>query len=448
MKHLTIQRFPGMFRTPLALAVAAFVPAFAHGASFQLLEQSPAQLGKAFAGTGTDISDASTVYFNPAGMTRLERLSLTAGANLVATQADFEDRGSTYPGGEGDTDEYSFIPNLYAVAPLGDRLAIGFGVNAPFGLVSEFDEQWVGRYSATDSELEMVNVNATTAWAVSEALSLGLGVNYQRVEATLENQVDSTVGLAPDPATDSSATIKGDDDDFVLDFSVLFEPDEMTRLSLLWRQGGDFTLSGDARFDYNPACSPGAGSPTGAPPAPTTGTLCAGALNMREGSIEARLELPDTITVSLTRVLNERWQLHADIAQTRWSSIRNIRVINTENDVPVDELDLQYDDTMRYALGTSFQVNDAWTWRAGVAFDEAPQSNPAHVSARIPDGDRTWLSAGLNWAPAEHLSIDFSYAHLFVDEVSLLEVDDTGRQLSGRFDSSVDLLGVQLNWQF
>lgn len=440
------------FKRVSLVAAMASLSGLSYGASFQLLEQSPAQLGKAFAGTASDVTDATTVFFNPAGMSKLEGLSLTGGLNVVATDATFTDNGSTYPGTDGSTEEYGYIPNLYAVIPLSGGFAVGVGINAPFGLASRFDEDWVGRYSATDSELEVVNFNVTTSWAISDAFAVGLGVNYQTIEATLENQVDSSLGLAPNTATDSSAKIKGDDDDFLLDASVLFTPSENTSIGLLWRQGGDYKLEGDASFEYNAACAPGAGYPTGAPPAPTTGTLCAGALSMLEGDIEAEVELPDTLTLSISQRLSPSFALHADISQTNWSSIQAIGVVKSDNGAPVDELDLRYDDTMRYALGATLGAPGEFNWRFGVALDETPQDNPEHVSARIPDADRTWLAAGFHWPLSQTLSLDVSYAHLMVDDAELLETETTpvGTQatLAGEFDSSVDILGVQLNWRF
>ncbi|WP_049723336.1 OmpP1/FadL family transporter [Gilvimarinus polysaccharolyticus] len=439
------------FNKTLLATTLAFTPLFAHGASFQLLEQSPSHLGKAFAGTGSDIIDASTVYFNPAGMSKLDKVSLTAGINFVATDAQFNNEGSSYSG-EGDTtDELGVIPNLYAVVPLGDKLAVGFGINAPYGLASSFNDEWVGRYSATYSELQVVNINATASWAISDFIAVAAGVNYQTIEADLQSQVDSTLGVAPSPATDSSAQIKGDDDGFVLDLSLLVTPSDSTSIGLVWREGGEFTLDGDATFELNAACSPGAGYPTGAPPAPTTGSLCAGGLSALSGDIEADVSMPDTLTLSVTQYVTDGWALHADIAKTSWSSIQNIAVINTGNGAQVDELDLQYDDTMRYALGTSIDTG-TWTWRAGVAIDESPQTNPVHVSARIPDADRTWLSLGANWKLSDQMSMDFGYTHLLIDDASLREESTTAigtsAVLAGSFDSSVDIFGAQINWSF
>lgn len=433
----------------VALSLAVVAPSTALASSFQLLEQSPAHLGKAFAGTASDITDASTVYFNPAGMSRLDRTSLALGANIVSTEARFIDEGSTFPGEGGKTDENGFVPNAYLVLPLEGGFSLGFGAGGPFGLSSDFDNQWPGRYSATLSELEVMNLNVTSAWAPNEKLSFGLGINYQRMDVTLRNQVDSTLGVNPDPATDSSANVEGDDNDVVLDASVLFAPTPNTTLGLVWRQGGDFSVEGSATFDLNPACAPGEGFPTGAPPAPTTGTICAGTLSTLEGPVVADADLPDTITASISHRLNDLWSVHADIAQTRWSSIQTIAVVNTENQQTVDVLDLQYDDTLRVALGATYKHSDALTWRFGVAQDESPQTDPKYVSPRIPDQDRTWLALGANWALSDDASVDVSYAHLMVDDASLHEVDEnTGRELRGRFDNKVSILAAQLNWQF
>lgn len=432
----------------IALAALA-APGLTLAASFQLLEQSPAHMGKAFAGTASDIADASTVYFNPAGMTRLDRASLTLGANMVSTDARFVDDGSTYPGEGGRTEEDGFIPNAYLVLPLSDGFSLGLGAGGPFGLSSDFGTVWPGRYSATFSELEVMNLNATVAWAPSDMLSFGLGINYQRIDVTLESQVDSTLGVNPDPSTDSSAHIEGDDDGYVLDASILFTPSRYTNIGLLWRQGGDFTLSGDAAFDLNAACAPGEGFPTGAPPAPTTGTLCAGTLATLQGDVVADVTLPDTITLSASHWFNDMWALHADISQTQWSSIQTVEVMNVDNQVPVNELELYYDDTLRYALGTSIKTTPATTWRFGVAFDEAPQTDPEHVSPRIPDQDRTWLALGVNLMLSDALSMDISYAHLFVDDAHLIEVNEmNGRTLEGHFENEVSILAAQLNWRF
>ncbi|MDZ7828517.1 MAG: outer membrane protein transport protein [Halofilum sp. (in: g-proteobacteria)] len=187
-----------MQHSSLVLAFSvALLPGTAAAASFQILEQSPALQGTSFAGTASSAQDASTVFFNPAAMTELEGSHFSLGGNLIMPEAAFDNDGSTNTGGgplqgpDDKTDETGFVPNLYYVRPINDRWTFGLGVNAPFGLASSYDKDWVGRYHATDSELQVLNINPTFAYRASDRVSLGVGINYQRIDATLEQQVDS-----------------------------------------------------------------------------------------------------------------------------------------------------------------------------------------------------------------------------------------------------------------
>ena len=433
----------------LASCIIAAIPGAAFAASFQILEQSPAHLGKAFAGTASDISDASSVFFNPAGIGQLDSSMITVGGNAIFAKAKFNDTNSNTGGVEGETDEIGYIPNLYWVTPISEKLTFGLGLNAPYGLASKYDDEWVGRYLATHSELEIVNLNAVLAFDINDIFSIGVGVDYQRAQVTLESQVDSTFGISPSASRDSSAKIQGDDDDISADVSIYFTPSEQTSVGLVWREGGEFDLEGDAKFSLNAFCSPGAGFPTGAPPRPTTGTLCAAGLGALQGDAQASVQLPDTLTLSGTHKLGDNWRFHGDIAWTQWSNIQTINVVNSDNNLTINQLALQYDDSMRYAVGFSYESESPWTWRFGVALDESPQTDPALLSPRIPDQDRTWFSGGFNYELSQSASIDFGYTHIRVDEARINNTEaQTGHHVEGSFDASVNIVAVQGNWRF
>lgn len=431
----------------VAILLTTATPAFA--SSFQILEQSPSQLGTSFAGTASNINDATTVFFNPAGMSQLKTRQISVAGNLIFTQATFNDQGSNTGGSSGKTDELGIVPNFYGVQPLNENWTFGLGINAPFGLASDYGDEWMGRYRATFSELQIININPTLAYRVSDQLSFGVGINYQHAEVTLESQIDSSLGVNPNPATDSSAKIEGTDYAVVPDVSIFFRPVDATSFGLIWRKGAEFSLEGDANFSLDDTCSPGAGFPTGAPPAPTTGSLCAMTLSSLAGAAKADVRLPDTITLSASHQLNNGLAVHADIAWTEWSEIQTIEVINQGNGANIDELELHYEDTVRYALGVTYATTTPWTWRAGVALDEAPQKNPQFVNPRIPDQDRTWLSIGFNYVFSEELSLDVGYAHLLIDDAPIENINtQTGHVLRGQFNAKVDIVGVQANWQF
>lgn len=444
---------------PGLVALASLMPLAATASSFQILEQSPSRLGTAFSGTASAADDPTTVFFNPAGMAKLEGAHFTAAGNLIVVDSAFDNNGSTagtggpferpLAGAESSTDEPGLVPNLYYVRPLNERWTLGVGVNAPFGLATSYDDDWQGRYHATDSELQLININPTFAYKVDDSLSLGVGISYQYVAATLENEVDSynaclqagnssggcaaAHGGPGNRDSDSSTELEADDDGFALDLSLHWEINDRTAIGATWRQGGDFSLDGDADFSKSNSCQ---GDP-----------FCSGALDTLAGDIKADANLPDTLTLSVTHVVNDRWTLHGDLAWTEWSTLQEIEIENTGNNQTINTLELEYDDTIRYAVGVTYHDSGPWTWRGGVAFDEAPQTDPEFNTPRIPDQDRTWLSFGLNYRFSPDRSIDFGYAHLFVDE-SKIDSTEQGNRLIGEFDATVDIFGVQGNWRF
>ncbi|MBS3804464.1 MAG: outer membrane protein transport protein [Oleiphilaceae bacterium] len=450
----------------MAIAAAGMVGLMStptHGSSFQILEQSTARLGTAFSGTASLADDATTVFFNPAGMTQLDRPQLSLAGNLILVESEFNDEGSVAAAGtplqqplrgkEDETDELGSVPNFYYVHPFSERWRFGLGINAPFGLKTEYDSDWIGRYHATESELVVLNINPAVAFAVNDRLSLGLGLSYRHIDTTLKNQVDSFsacfagAGAIPGAGatcaqahggpgnrdSDSSVKIEGDDDDVVADLSAHWRVTDNTRVGLIWRQGGDYTLDGSADFRPSASC--------------VEDPFCSGTLQALDGDVEADVELPDTVTLSVSHRFDAAWQVHGDIAWTEWSSIKEIAVVNTGNSQTVSSLDLQYDDTLRYAVGASFEPGNRWTWRFGLAYDEAPQTDREFVTPRIPDQDRFWTSVGFNYAFSEAASVDVGYAHLFVD-TNEIDKTDQGNRLVGDFDSSADILGAQVNWRF
>lgn len=446
-------------RAVMAGLILVVLPATGVAASFQVLEHSTARLGTAYAGTASAITDATTAFFNPAGMARLEGRTLSAGGSYILVDAAFDDNGSTAGTGTalerplagvgGETDEPAVVPNLFYVNRIDDDTTFGLGMTAPFGLTSDYGEEWQGRYHATRSELRVININPTFAHEVNDRFSVGFGASFQRIDTTLENELDSfnlcrqaggssancatAHGGPGNRASDSSVKIEGDDEGLVFDLSMHWQASSRTELGASWRQGGDYTLHGDGEFVASQSCD--------------QDPFCSGALAALEGDVRAEASLPDTLTVSASHRINRFLDLHADIAWTRWSVLQSIVIENMDNGQTLDELELEYDDTMRYALGASHSAGGRWTWRAGVAFDEAPQTDRNLITPRIPDADRSWLSFGFNYAYSEDASVDFGYARLFIDDIRI-NSSAQGNTLQGEFEPNADILAIQANWRY
>lgn len=392
----------------LALAACANL---AHAAGFALVEQNVSGLGNAYAGQAAAATDASTIFFNPAGMTYLPDRQVVVAGHLIRPQAEFS--GTVNPdiggGNGGDAGDLALVPNAYLVYRLTPDIYLGVGLNAPFGLKTEYDSDWKGRTQAIKSEVKMVNLNPSIAWKAGESLSLGAGVSIQYAEATLT----SSAGGA------GVATVKGDDYSWGFNLGALWQASEATRIGLAYRSEVEQTLAGDVGFS---------------------------AAAMLNGPVNAYITLPDSASLSLFHKLDSRWDLLADITWTGWSDFRELRIVRTNGDVLGTPTEENWSDSYRYSLGANYHLNDKLTLRGGLAFDETPVSD-AFRTARIPDEDRTWIAFGAQYRLSRKSAIDVGYAHLFIRDAAIDKAEN-GVTLAGNYEASVDILSAQLTLGF
>lgn len=406
--------------TALALALTSAAP-LAHAAGFALIEQNASGLGNAYAGAAAVAADASTVYFNPAGMTLLPDRQVVLAGHLVKLKAEFSGEAhfndpaqTPISGGQGgDAGGLAFIPNAYFAQRITPDLYVGLGLNAPFGLKTEYDADWIGRYQAIESEVKTVNLNPSIAYRVSDSLSLGAGINLQWIEATLTHR-QPLAAMVPPPST--LMKIQGDDTGWGYNLGVLWQATPATRVGLAYRSEIDYTLEGT--------------SSTSDP------------IPVLNGPVTAAVTMPDSASLSMLHRLNPRWDLLADVTWTGWSDFDDLPIRGTVNKTTPEN----WDDILRYALGVTWRQSGRLSLRAGVAYDEAPVSD-ADRTPRIPDGARTWIAFGGQWRLDSASVLDFGYAHLFVNDPGLNN-SDNGTTLTGDYDSSVDILSAQLTVNF
>jgi len=449
----------------IASAVAAALASFAGGAlagGFQLTEQNASGLGNAYAGQAAAAQDASTIFFNPAGMTRLPGRQGVAALNLIRPSAEFNNAGTTpaistitgtgpfaLNGTGGDAGDLAFVPNAYLSWQLTQQLFVGVGVNVPFGLKTDYDPNWMGRFHALKSEFKSINVNPSVAFKVNEMISIAAGVNWQRVEAELTKAVNysflaSAGGLPGVPAlTEGSNKIEGDDHTWGYNLGVLFKVGPKTDVGVSYRSKMSYTLQGSVNFFNRPAAVQAA---LVAPPV----------FNQAgDGAITADVTLPDTISLGVRHEINPSWEVLADVTRTGWSSLDNLRIVRSNGSV-LEETPFDWRDTWRFGLGVNYRMSQPWTLRFGVAYDQTPTKD-ALRTPRIPDQNRTWLALGAQYRISQAGAIDIGYAHLFVRDASINLSGPpalsaplvAGRgALRGDFDGHVDILSIQYRHSF
>jgi len=389
----------------------------ASSAGFSLIEESASGLGNAFAGGAASAEDASTVFFNPAGMTRLSGSQLSLVLHAIKPTVEFSNTASVAAAGRplggngGDAGNWTPVPNFYYVTELSQNLRAGLGISSPFGLKTEYDPSWMGRFQAIKSDLKTININPALAYKINDQLSVGAGLNAQYISAELTNAV--YLGAGPE----GQAKVKGDDWSVGYNLGVLYELNPATRFGLAYRSDVRHKLEGDVTF-------------TGVP-APN-------------GPISAEITLPETVSLSGFHQINPQWAMMGDITWTRWSRFQELRIVRNTG-ITVGQPTIEnWDDTYRFALGASYQQSKQLKLRGGIAYDQSPVSD-AYRTARIPDADRTWLTVGATYQLSAKSSMDFGYAHIFVANAA---INSGTPALVGEYSNSVDILSAQFNHRF
>ena len=426
-----------VFKKSLYVASAfAFVAPVALGAGFQLKEQSGSLQGLSFAGASAKADDASVMFYNPAGITRLKGTQGHANLSLIKPSAKFNNDASGFTAAavpaatahtvnDGDAGSLAAVPSLYAVSSMDNGVRYGLAINTPYGLKTEYNDDWVGRYYAIKSELMTINVAPTVAWKVNEEWSLGAALNIQYAEAELTNATRlNNVALA-----DALTTLKGNDLGFGFRVGTMYEPTDSTRIGLAYQSGIHHKLEGDVKT--------------------ILGSTLIGAAST--DNAEAKLRTPDVASLGVYHKLNDRLAVMGELAWTNWSVFENLTVVNSDTGSVLSNVEEKWDDSYFMALGMEYNPCNCPNKRFqfGVAYDQTPVDDE-YRTFRIPDEDRFWVSFGYGQEWGEDKSFTVGYSHIFVDDASVVEnASSTAKGVvSGSFDASVDILSANFKMKF
>ena len=450
----------------IALGIAAALSfGQAQATGFQLREQSVKNLGRSNAGSLNGNGNASVVSLNPAAMASIDRNTVQMDVTGIDIDADFTGGGNVFPGtplarpvtggNGGDPGDLTAVPNISAVFPLHgalEHMTVGASIGAPFGLKTEYDPNWVGRYRALTSDLKTVDLTLSVAFQATDGVSIGFGLVWERAEATLSKAIDfgsiacaSQPGgaancspLAPFPikpqSADGTFQVKGDSTALGAIIGGQIAPNDKLVIGASYRTEIKHDLEGDLDFT--------------APGFITANPLVAP--RFADGKGGARLVTPAVTTLSITYGFTDDFRVMGDFQQTDWSSLQDV-TITRSNGTLVGSEDFKWDDTQFFSIGAEWDISDAFTLRGGVGMDESP-TNDAARTPRLPDNDRKLYSIGLTWNVSENFSVDAAYQHIAIDDPRIaLGADPAAGDFSdlrGDFDGSANLYGISGQFRF
>lgn len=409
--------------TKSALAVAvAIVSSQAWSAGFQLNEFSSSGLGRAYSGEGAIADDAGNVSRNPALITLFDRPTFSGGAIYVNPDVSVS---GTSPSGQsldaGNIAPNAWVPNIHFVAPINEQFGWGASVTSNYGLATEFSDSYAAGSMGGKTDLTTANINLSGAYRLSNSWSFGLGLNAVYAKAKLERYAGdlplllAAQGAIPPalagtiPADTQIARLKGDAWGFGWNAGILYELDKDNRYAFTYRSEVKVKFDdGDYRSSLSPALNTalaGSGLPYG-----TGGSTIGGSLD---------LNLPEMWEVSGYNRVAPQWAVHYSLAYTSWSQFQELKATGSEGQTLFYK-DESFKDSYRIALGTTYYMDDTWTLRAGIAYDDSPVP-ASHRSISIPDQDRLWLSTGATYAFNKDASVDVGVSYMHGQKVKFTE---------------------------
>ncbi|MCH4561878.1 outer membrane protein transport protein [Halomonas sp. EGI 63088] len=435
----------------VAIASSALVASQAFASGFQVREQSAKTLANALSNAAAGAEDAGFMAYNPAAIGNIDGNQVVGG--LAYIDADFElrnaeasdasglfdfDRGGSRQGGEA-----ALVPSFAAKTRLKERFDLGLAVYAPYGLSTEYDEDWIGRYHAIESELETIDFQPTLNYRASDRLNLAVGLRAQYADATLSNAIDfgsaaAMQGLpgATPGQNDVIGEVTGDDWGYGYILGALFQATEKTRLGIGYRSEIDLTLDGELKVKGTDPVSDGA--------------IDAGLVTGTGG--KAELTTPANLNLGVYHQLTDRLALMANAEWTEWSSFDEL-VVEFEDGRAPSRTEENWDNTWAFSVGANYALTPQWLLRAGLGHDETPIPGSEFRTPRVPDADRTWATLGATWMPTADLGITAGYMRVFGDDVDMnqdgtKEENATRGNLSGTYEVSADVFALSVDYRF
>jgi long-chain fatty acid transport protein len=414
-------------------------PSVSLASAFQLFEQDGASLGNYHAGYAAAAEDASTAFYNPAGLTRFDHQQLVVAADGVITSFKYQGNVgvNTVQSGTPQTvtaqgGTLGIIPAVHFVSPLGDRFAYGLSVDVPFGLRSYYGNSTILRYASTQTSVQVIDVSPSLAFKISPQWSIGAGPDLQIMKANFQQQA---VVIIDQNYADGINNV--DDTAYGYHAGVLYSPTEKTRYGLSYHSQVRHHLTGTSEFSGPLAI------------------LLIGQ-TLQSNTSRVNITLPPYTALSAYHELNSQYTLMGSIIYTQWSCLKNLTLQNVaglENFVPSTNIVITvpqyFRNTYNLSVGLEDKVSEVVKLRAGLGFDQTPVRN-AYRNVQLPDNNRYIIALGGHYQATKTIGFDASWNHIFMREATInpppQQTGDEVITTDGSVKGGADVYGMQMTW--
>ncbi|MBI5448386.1 MAG: transporter [Gammaproteobacteria bacterium] len=444
------------------VALTALWSSQALAGGFLLWEQNGAGVGDYHAGYAVDAADASTEFYNPAGLTYLKNTQAVAGLVIVPTKIEYTGTvqvstinpppvAAQYVSG-APAGGVNAIPDFHFAQALSPRLWWGLGVNVPFGLATDYSTDTYLRYGATKTQLQTIDVTPSLGYKLFNNFSVGAGLDAVYAQATF----DQYSGFADNPFFDTLSDNRLSSWGYGYHLGALYQVTPRSRLGLAYHSKVDEEMTGRSRFVGYLANSGAFLDP-----------LVYGEQISNE--LKSSLSLPPYTTLSGLYNLTQQWTLLGSVTYTQWSYIKALELQNlaiadsstgTATNNGVAYINQDFRNTWNVALGAEYAVSPKVMLRTGVGYDQTPVRDSSLRYIPTPDADRYAVAVGGHYQVNKKVGTDIGWTHLFILNAPVHSSSTVGVNpnnpnpngqtvtANGTVNTTADVFGFQLSWNF
>ena len=416
----------------LLLINLLFVTSNSYAAGFATDSHSASALATSYAGSVSGANDISDSFFNPATISVVKQNQALASLTYINFKVDDDNTRSTY---DSDSSNVSgvrsnkqtvnaFVPAGYIASRINDKTTLGLSITSPFGLSTNYNPNWAGRYYAIDSKISSVNFNPMLSYELDKKLSLGFGLQAQYLQATLTNAVDiGGLYLSSPGSSDGFAKVKGDDWGYGFNAGLKYKFTDNLSFGLGYRSAIKHKIKGDVKLE-------------------------SAAVGNQASAFNSKITTPENLTVGFSYKLNDKLTLLHDTSWTRWSRVKTLD-INAQNSDLSNSSEINFKNSFRYSFGAHFQQNDKLKLKIGAAYEQGSVSNEFR-NPRIPISDKIWTSIGFGYKIKDNLTVDATYLHEFYKNAKI-DLHSSGKNttnITANYKNKIDVIAVSLKIDF
>jgi long-chain fatty acid transport protein len=387
-------------------------------------------MGGAFAALA---NDPSAIYFNPSGITQLYGTQLLFGSTLILPSSTF--RGPSPSIAEYELESQIFTPiHLYATHQINDKLFLGFGVGNNYGLGTKWEDNWVGRFMAVETEIRTFFFNLVASYKIIPELSIGFGYVFTYGDVLIGRKLNlSPFNAEPYLELEGTGTGSG------FTAGIIAHPTKSISVGLSFRSQVTIEFEGDATPSNIPSLFDG---------------------QLPNGGITAPLTTPENITFGIAIKPLKNFTLTADYQYVGWDSYEKLEVefqdfIDSDTgEKLVNSSERNYDNGFIARLGAEYQYTTDLDIYAGFLYDSNPVPDE-RLDPTLPDSDRLGFSAGVGYKLSVNLTAEAGYLFLRFEEREITNslenysgIENSITPMNGVYNSVAHLISLSLLYNF